>query len=146
MITGNGLGIRVVGGKEIPGSSGEIGAYIAKILPGGNAEQTGKLIEGKINALLKMDPWDYWEFATNIYYTHFLLCNGCNPVQGMRAKPPRCLQQKRPDSDFVTSTAKERCHNEHYYIFSNMCQHALCTVTYHQNISWAWFLKIFNLS
>uniref|UniRef100_A0A8C3DXY1 Protein piccolo n=1 Tax=Corvus moneduloides TaxID=1196302 RepID=A0A8C3DXY1_CORMO len=45
-VSGNGLGIRVVGGKEIPGSSGEIGAYIAKILPGGNAEQTGKLIEG----------------------------------------------------------------------------------------------------
>ncbi|NXH16562.1 PCLO protein, partial [Bucco capensis] len=45
-VSGNGLGIRVVGGKEIPGSSGEIGAYVAKILPGGNAEQTGKLIEG----------------------------------------------------------------------------------------------------
>ncbi|KFP61170.1 hypothetical protein N322_02300, partial [Cariama cristata] len=45
-VSGNGLGIRVVGGKEIPGSNGEIGAYIAKILPGGNAEQTGKLIEG----------------------------------------------------------------------------------------------------
>ncbi|NXL27359.1 PCLO protein, partial [Glaucidium brasilianum] len=45
-VSGNGLGIRVVGGKEIPGSSGEIGAYIAKILPGGNAEQTGKLVEG----------------------------------------------------------------------------------------------------
>ncbi|XP_071659597.1 protein piccolo isoform X9 [Patagioenas fasciata] len=45
-VSGNGLGIRVVGGKEIPGSSGEIGAYIAKILPGGNAELTGKLIEG----------------------------------------------------------------------------------------------------
>ncbi|KAM6306850.1 protein piccolo-like [Podargus strigoides] len=45
-VSGNGLGIRIVGGKEIPGSSGEIGAYIAKISPGGNAEQTGKLIEG----------------------------------------------------------------------------------------------------
>lgn len=53
LITGNGLGIRIVGGKEIPGSSGETGAYIAKILPGGSAEQTGKLIEGKLNALSK---------------------------------------------------------------------------------------------
>ncbi|KYO38708.1 hypothetical protein Y1Q_0023406 [Alligator mississippiensis] len=44
-VSGNGLGIRVVGGKEIPGNSGEIGAYIAKILPGGSAEQTGKLME-----------------------------------------------------------------------------------------------------
>lgn len=52
LIAGNGLGIRVVGGKEIPGNSGEIGAYIAKILPGGSAEQTGKLMEGKRNQSL----------------------------------------------------------------------------------------------
>ncbi|XP_066489524.1 protein piccolo [Tiliqua scincoides] len=45
-VSGNGLGIRIVGGKEIAGTSGEIGAYIAKILPGGSAEQTGKLVEG----------------------------------------------------------------------------------------------------
>nr|XP_014698675.2 protein piccolo [Equus asinus] len=45
-VSGNGLGIRIVGGKEIPGHSGEIGAYIAKILPGGSAEHTGKLMEG----------------------------------------------------------------------------------------------------
>ncbi|XP_007943092.1 protein piccolo [Orycteropus afer afer] len=45
-VSGNGLGIRIVGGKEIPGHNGEIGAYIAKILPGGIAEQTGKLMEG----------------------------------------------------------------------------------------------------
>lgn len=45
---GNGLGIRVVGGKEIPGTNGEIAAYIARILPGGNAEQTGKLMEGTV--------------------------------------------------------------------------------------------------
>lgn len=45
-LTGNGLGIRVVGGKEVPGSNGEIGAYVAKVLPGGAAEQTGKILEG----------------------------------------------------------------------------------------------------
>ncbi|RVE56733.1 hypothetical protein OJAV_G00223850 [Oryzias javanicus] len=45
-VSGNGLGIRVVGGKEVPGSSGEIGAYVAKVLPGGAAEQTGKILEG----------------------------------------------------------------------------------------------------
>ncbi|MGH0166543.1 UNVERIFIED_CONTAM: hypothetical protein FKN15_050992 [Acipenser sinensis] len=44
-VSGNGLGIRVVGGKDIPGNNGEIGAYIAKILPGGTAEQTGKVVE-----------------------------------------------------------------------------------------------------
>ncbi|KAK2842186.1 hypothetical protein Q5P01_012386 [Channa striata] len=45
-VSGNGLGIRVVGGKEIPGSRGDIGAYVAKIVPGGVAEQTGKVVEG----------------------------------------------------------------------------------------------------
>lgn len=45
--TGNGLGIRVVGGKEVPGSEGEIGAYVAKVLPSGAAEQTGKILEGE---------------------------------------------------------------------------------------------------
>lgn len=46
-LTGNGLGIRVVGGKEVPGSNGDIGAYVAKVLPGGAAEQTGKIVEGR---------------------------------------------------------------------------------------------------
>nr|XP_055046898.1 protein piccolo isoform X2 [Misgurnus anguillicaudatus] len=45
-VSGNGLGIRVVGGKEVPGSNGEIGAYVAKVLPGGAAEQTGNIVEG----------------------------------------------------------------------------------------------------
>ncbi|XP_067284158.1 protein piccolo isoform X6 [Pseudorasbora parva] len=45
-VSGNGLGIRVVGGKEVPGSNGDIGAYVAKVLPGGAAEQTGKIVEG----------------------------------------------------------------------------------------------------
>lgn len=44
---GNGLGIRVVGGKEIPGRQRECGAYIAKVFPGGVAEQTGKVVEGR---------------------------------------------------------------------------------------------------
>ena len=37
----------MVGGKEVPGSNGEIGAYVAKVLPGGAAEQTGKIVEGE---------------------------------------------------------------------------------------------------
>ncbi|XP_053320473.1 protein piccolo [Spea bombifrons] len=45
-VSGNGFGIRVVGGKEVPGNYGETGAYIAKILPGGDAEHTGRLTEG----------------------------------------------------------------------------------------------------
>ncbi|XP_073508423.1 protein piccolo isoform X2 [Phyllobates terribilis] len=47
-VSGNGFGMRIVGGKEIPGSQGEIGAYIAKIFPGGSAEQTGRLTEGML--------------------------------------------------------------------------------------------------
>ncbi|XP_061618159.1 protein piccolo isoform X3 [Phyllopteryx taeniolatus] len=57
-VSGNGLGIRVVGGKEVPGGNGEIGAYVAKVLPGGAAEQTGKILEGmqvlEWNAVLLM--------------------------------------------------------------------------------------------
>ncbi|XP_051911630.1 protein piccolo isoform X4 [Hippocampus zosterae] len=45
-VSGNGLGIRVVGGKEVPGGHGEIGAYVAKVLAGGVPEQTGKILEG----------------------------------------------------------------------------------------------------
>ncbi|XP_052007863.1 protein piccolo [Xyrauchen texanus] len=45
-VSGSGLGIRVVGGKEIPGTNGEIGAYIAKVSAGRYAEQTGKVVEG----------------------------------------------------------------------------------------------------
>lgn len=36
-----------MGGKEIPGTNGEIGAYIAKVSAGGCAEHTGKVVEGK---------------------------------------------------------------------------------------------------
>uniref|UniRef100_A0A673GY27 Piccolo presynaptic cytomatrix protein b n=1 Tax=Sinocyclocheilus rhinocerous TaxID=307959 RepID=A0A673GY27_9TELE len=45
-ISGSGLGIRVVGGKEIPGTNGKIGAYIAKVSAGGCAEHMGKVVEG----------------------------------------------------------------------------------------------------
>lgn len=37
----------MVGGKQIPGGRGEIGAYIANVIPGGVAEQMGKVVEGK---------------------------------------------------------------------------------------------------
>lgn len=43
----------MVGGKEVPGSNGDIGAYVAKVLPGGAAEQTGKILEGKLFHLIK---------------------------------------------------------------------------------------------
>lgn len=46
-LIGNGLGIRIVGGKGVPGSNGDIGAYVAKVLPGGAAEHTGKIVEGE---------------------------------------------------------------------------------------------------
>ena len=36
----------MVGGKEVAGSNGDIGAYVAKVLPGGAAEQSGKILEG----------------------------------------------------------------------------------------------------
>ncbi|KAM4676068.1 protein piccolo [Discoglossus pictus] len=61
-VSGNGFGIRVVGGKEIPGSHGEIGAYIAKILPGGGAEHTGRLTEG-----MQVLEWNGYALASKTY-------------------------------------------------------------------------------
>lgn len=48
MFSGGGFGIRVVGGKAIPGTNGEIGAYIANLAPAGTAELSGKVVEGKV--------------------------------------------------------------------------------------------------
>ncbi|GFY67473.1 protein piccolo [Trichonephila inaurata madagascariensis] len=45
-VSGNGLGMKVVGGKEVPGSNGMIGAYVAKIFPGGVVETLGEVKEG----------------------------------------------------------------------------------------------------
>lgn len=42
----------MVGGKEIPGTNGEIGAYIAKLAPAGTAELSGKVAEGKVSNIL----------------------------------------------------------------------------------------------
>uniref|UniRef100_A0A8C4QRP0 Protein piccolo n=1 Tax=Eptatretus burgeri TaxID=7764 RepID=A0A8C4QRP0_EPTBU len=44
--SGNGFGIRIVGGKEIPGRGGDIGAYISKVFIGRPAEKSKKLVEG----------------------------------------------------------------------------------------------------
>lgn len=40
--------MKVVGGKEIPGSNGRLGAYIAKITPGGVVSTFGELKEGNL--------------------------------------------------------------------------------------------------
>lgn len=45
-VSGNGLGMKVVGGKEIPGGNGLIGAYVAKVCPGGVVETLGEVKEG----------------------------------------------------------------------------------------------------
>ena len=40
--------MKVVGGKEIPGTNGRLGAYIAKIIPGGVVATLGELKEGNL--------------------------------------------------------------------------------------------------
>ena len=40
--------MKVVGGKEIPGNRGRLGAYIAKIKPGGVVASLGELHEGDL--------------------------------------------------------------------------------------------------
>lgn len=57
----------MVGGKEIPGSRGEIGAYIAKVIPGGAAEQTGKFVEGKCTREEKSASGDNAHLNDNKY-------------------------------------------------------------------------------
>ncbi|XP_059351813.1 uncharacterized protein LOC130689767 isoform X1 [Daphnia carinata] len=44
--TDNGLGMRVVGGLEIPGRQGEIGAFVTEISPGGVVDTHGQVQEG----------------------------------------------------------------------------------------------------
>ena len=44
--TGNGFGVQIVGGKRMPGGSGDTGAYINSVLPGGAANKTGQLQAG----------------------------------------------------------------------------------------------------
>lgn len=68
----------MVGGKEIPGSRGEIGAYIARVIPGGVAEQTGKVLEGKrrvrkgdcINLSFYLPQWASCIFY--LYHNYYL--------------------------------------------------------------------------
>lgn len=43
----------------MPGSNGDIGAYVAKVLPGGAAEQTGKIVEGK-RLSKPFSVWVHW--------------------------------------------------------------------------------------
>ena len=40
--------MKVVGGKEVPGTNGRLGAYIAKIIPGGVVANLGELKEGNL--------------------------------------------------------------------------------------------------
>jgi intein/homing endonuclease len=39
--------MRVIGGKEIPGTGGQLGAYVTRIYPGGVVESLGEIKEGK---------------------------------------------------------------------------------------------------
>lgn len=61
VVTGNGIGMKIVGGKIIPGTE-EVGAYVAAIYPGGIADQLhGELQEG-------MWPVEQLKFCIFVYY------------------------------------------------------------------------------
>uniref|UniRef100_A0A8B9KI37 Piccolo presynaptic cytomatrix protein a n=1 Tax=Astyanax mexicanus TaxID=7994 RepID=A0A8B9KI37_ASTMX len=117
-VSGNGLGIRVVGGKEVPGSNGEIGAYVAKVLPGGAAEQTGKIVEGEailtsflVCAVRLIDR----ELAGFICYHTFLVerakrpprSPGVDPKQ-LAAELQKVSQQQAPTSSASSLTALDK--------------------------------------
>lgn len=46
---GNGVGMRIVGGKELPDSGGKLAAYVSRVLPGGVVEKTGGINEGMLS-------------------------------------------------------------------------------------------------
>jgi hypothetical protein len=50
-LSGNGLGMRVIGGKEIPGTGGQLGAYVTRIYKGGVVESLGEIKEGTHHTL-----------------------------------------------------------------------------------------------
>lgn len=64
----------MVGGKEIPGSRGEIGAYIAKVIPGGAAEQTGKFVEGKGSLRGGVNYYLFWGDSIHLRDTKKNMC------------------------------------------------------------------------
>ena len=45
-IAGSAFGMRIIGGKSIPNTNGMIGAFVAKILPGGVVDTLGEVREG----------------------------------------------------------------------------------------------------
>ena len=49
MVPGNGVSVKIVGGKYIPDSEGEIGAYVTSIQPGATGDGLhGELREGMV--------------------------------------------------------------------------------------------------
>ncbi|XP_076363594.1 uncharacterized protein LOC143253493 isoform X2 [Tachypleus tridentatus] len=46
--SGNGLGMKIAGGREIPGSNGMIGAFIVEVSPGGIVETLGEVQKGDL--------------------------------------------------------------------------------------------------
>ena len=73
-LTGNGLGMKVVGGKEVPGSNGMIGAYVAKIFPGGVVETLGEVKEGNKRCFNIICLWmvTYKYFTTHWFLKLFI--------------------------------------------------------------------------
>ncbi|ODN05625.1 Protein piccolo [Orchesella cincta] len=47
-VGGNGVGMRIVGGKELADSGGKLAAYVARIFPGGLVEHIGGIHEGDV--------------------------------------------------------------------------------------------------
>jgi len=70
--SGNGLGMRVIGGKEIPGTGGQLGAYVTRIYQGGVVESLGEIKEGthhtlpRIHYLLNWSPFCLSPLSTSV--------------------------------------------------------------------------------
>nr|XP_045614220.1 uncharacterized protein LOC123768007 [Procambarus clarkii] len=96
-ISGNGLGMKVVGGKEIPGTRGRLGAYIVRLHPGGVADVMGQLKEGDLilewNGVTLIDR-TYEEVQAIVAQSvddaevEIVVRSDINMITGERLKPP----------------------------------------------------------
>ena len=78
---GNGIGMKIVGGKLAPGCK-DVGAYVATIFKGGVAEQLhGELQEGIFKISLLTKTVKIWSFAGKSMYVKYLAHNNFHHIQ-----------------------------------------------------------------
>ncbi|WAR25534.1 PCLO-like protein, partial [Mya arenaria] len=123
---GNGIGMKVVGGKAIPGS-GEVGAFVATIYKGGVADQT----HGEVNEGDQILEWNGMELTGKSYEeVQQILAQASNgevelrktstgacvdarqiaaTLEGIEEDESPCLSQSSSQHDYTTPSASSGC-------------------------------------